>query len=77
MDVLYEGVRARLYIYQENPAMASEVGRYAAAALNKFASDQEMTDSVARVQHARRYFNRNRHRYPGYYGVKWFGRVED
>lgn len=77
MDVLYYGVLAEVYRYQENPAMATLVGNQAAELWRRFASDQNMTDSVARIQHGRRYFNRYRYRYPGYYGLRWFGRVED
>lgn len=76
-DVLYYAVLADLYRYQENPSMAEDAAKTAANSWLRFASDQEMTDSVARIQPARPYFNRRRNRYRGYYGLKWFGRVED
>lgn len=75
MDVLHYGVLAELYRYQENPAMLADCRKEAANAWRVFASDQEMTDSVARVQMGRRYFNRTR-QYEGYYGLRWFGKVE-
>jgi hypothetical protein len=77
LDVLYYAVVADLYGYQENGAMADRVGKIAALSWNTFASDQEMTDSVARIQPGRRYFNRRRDRYAQSYGLKWFGRVDD
>lgn len=77
LDVLYYQLLADIYGYQENAAMADRVGKIAANSWIRFASDQEMTDSMARIQPARRHFNRRRGRYPGYYGLKWFGRVED
>lgn len=77
LDVLYYGVLAELYIVQENIAMSQTVAKMAANSWARFASDQEMTDSTARIQHARRYLGRQRTRYRGYYGLKWFGRVDD
>lgn len=77
LDVLYYAVLADLYGYQENATMADRAGKIAAMSWNTFASNQEMTDSVARIQPARRYFNRRRDRYAGFYGLKWFGRVDD
>lgn len=77
MDVLYYKTLAALYVYQENPAMAGEVGKQAANAWRRFASDHEVTDSRAHLMHGRRYFNRGRSRYRGFFGLNWFGRVED
>lgn len=76
MDVLYYGVLADIYRIQENAGMAQSAARDAANAWVRFSSDQEMTDSVARVQHSRRYFNRNQQRYRGFYGLRWFGRID-
>lgn len=75
MDVLHYGVLAEIYRYQENPTMLADCRREAARAWQLFSSDQEMTDSVARIQKGRDYFNRGR-RYEGYYGLQWFGKVE-
>lgn len=75
MDVLHYGVLAEIYRYQENPAMLADCRTEAARAWQVFASDQEMTDSVARIQPGRKYFT-NRRQYTGYYGLKWFGKVE-
>lgn len=77
LDVLYFFMLADTYINQENPTLADMVGKQAAAAWNRFASDQDMTDSVARVKHQRKYFNRGRSSRRGYFGLRWFGRVED
>lgn len=77
LDVLYYAVLADIYRYQENAAMMESANKMATDSWRRFASDQEMTDSVARIQHGRKYFNRNRQRYVGYYGYKWFGRVDD
>lgn len=77
MDVLHYGVLAEIYRIQENPAMLDAVRTEAAQAWARFASDQEMTDSVARIQPGRRYFNRAaRRQYRGYYGLNWFGKVD-
>lgn len=75
MDVLHYGVLAEIYRYQENPAMLADCRTEAARAWMVFSSDQEMTDSVARLQPGRKYFTRNRN-YTGFYGLKWFGKVE-
>lgn len=75
LDVIFFTLVADLYAVQENPAMAEYWGKKATQAWVTFSSDQEMTDSVARVQHARRYFDRGR-RYRGYFGLTWFGKVE-
>jgi len=77
IDVLYYGVLAEVYRYQENPAMLAETSKMAANSWSRMAGDQEMTDSVARIQHRRRYFNRTRRKYPGFFGLNWFGRVDD
>lgn len=73
--VLYTAAVAEIYRLQENPAMLADARREATMAWNTFASDQEMTDSVARIQPGRSYFNRLRHR-RGYYGFSWFGKVD-
>lgn len=77
LDVLYYGVLADLYRVQENGAMAASAAKDAANSWVRFASDHEMTDSTARIQHARGYLGRQRARHRGYYGLKWFGRVDD
>lgn len=76
IDVLHYGVLAELYRIQENPAMLADCRSEAARAWRTFSSDQEMTDSVARIQSGGRHFRRRQHRYPGYYGLNWFGKVE-
>lgn len=77
MPVLFYGTLAEIYRFQNNAAMASEYGKMFARALTKMSSDHNMTDPVARIQHRRKYFQRRRHRYPGYYGLNWFGKVDD
>lgn len=76
LDVIFFTVVADLYAAQENATMADYWGKKAANSWLTFSSDQELTDSVARIQHARRYFDRGR-RYKGYFGLNWFGKVED
>ena len=76
MVALAYAVRAEIYRYQNNDAMAREYGRLAAEAFSRMASDHSLTDPVARIQHGRKYFNR-RQRYKGYYGLNHFGKVED
>lgn len=78
MDVLFYGVMAEIYRYQNNTAMAQEMSREYISAWTKFASDQDLVDPLARVQHQRHYFHRyRRNRYRGYFGLDWFGKVED
>lgn len=76
VPAIFYATLAEVYRLQNNPAMATDAGRKAAMAFNKLASDREMTDPVARIQHKRKYFNRGRQK-KGYYGLKWFGRVDD
>ncbi len=75
-DVIYYSVLSDLYAGQENTAMSDRYGKLAALAWQTLASDQEMTDSVARIQPARKYHGRGQ-RYRGYFGLNWFGKVED
>jgi hypothetical protein len=76
MPALYYGVLEQIYILQNNGAMAQAAGKHAFQAALKMAADHEVTDPVARIQHGRRYFNRERN-WRGYYGLRWFGKVED
>lgn len=77
-DVLYYNLLSEIYRYQENPAMVEYTSKKAAMAWSTFASDHEMTDSVARIQSGGDYHGRIRRRraYPGFYGLNWFGKVE-
>lgn len=76
IDVLTLSLRAKIYEDQNNTSMAASVGRQASMAWSRMAGDKEMTDSTARIQLGKKYFNRRRsHR--GYYGRKYFGRVDD
>lgn len=76
LDVIFFTLMADLYAAQENPTMADYWGKKASLSWLTFSSDQELTDSTARIQHGRRYFDRSR-RYRGYFGLNWFGKVED
>lgn len=76
IDVLYYGAVTELYVFQNNASMAQIMSTRYQDSWRRFASDQDMVDSVARMQHGRKYFSR-RHRYRGYYGLSWFGKVED
>jgi len=77
MDVLYFGILAEIYRYQNNPAMLQDARTQYQDAWRRFASDHDLVDPVARIQHGRNYFRRGRNRYSGFYGMKWFGKVED
>jgi hypothetical protein len=76
MAAMYYGILEQIYILQNNGAMAQAAGKHAFQAALKMAADHEVTDPVARIQHGRRYFNRHRNR-SRYYGLNWFGKVED
>jgi hypothetical protein len=75
-DVILLALRAKIYQDQNNVQMFQAVQSEAGAALLRMQSDMEVTDSVAMFKHKRNYFNR-RQKYRGYYGTKWFGKVDD
>lgn len=77
MPALFYGVVSQIYQFQNNAAMAREVGLKAVVAYNKMAGDHKITDPNARIQNGRSYFRKGSRRHRGYYGTKWFGKVDD
>jgi hypothetical protein len=74
---VYFEVLSMIYAHQENPVMSDKMAKEAAIARNTMASDQEMTDSRARIQNGGRYFTRGRRRMETvFYGLDYFGKVE-
>lgn len=77
-DVILLALRAKIYQDQNNMQAYKDTTSEAASAWLRMVGDQELTDSRARFIHGRNYFHRYRNRrYPGYYGLKWFGKVDD
>lgn len=77
-DVILLGLQAKIYKDQNNMVAFKETNTEAAQAWIRMVGDQELTDSRAKIMHARNYFHRHRkRRFPGFYGLKWFGKVDD
>lgn len=77
MDVLYYGVLADTYRYLENSEGYTTARADFMQSYNKMISDNQLTDSQMVIVPARNYWNRSRRKFRGFYGTKWFGRVDD
>jgi hypothetical protein len=75
-DVMLLGLRAKIYQDQNNTQVYQQVQSEFSQAWLRMAADIEVTDSVASFKHKRNYFNR-RQKYRGYFGTRWFGKVDD
>lgn len=75
-DVLILHVRSSIYVDQNNPTMAQLILKEAKSAWSRMASDVSLVDSRARLQNGGHYFRRRRGRYHGYYGLKYFGKID-
>jgi len=78
-DVLYYGALADTYRYLENDSGFASAFRDYQASLSRLYGDDQLTDSRVILKPARNYHNRTRSRrgWRGYFGLKWFGKVDD
>lgn len=78
-DVLYYGTLADTYRYLENDSGFATAFRDYQQSLSRLYGDDQLTDSRVILKPARNYNNRvrGRRRWQGFFGLKWFGKVED
>lgn len=78
LDVIYYAALADAYRALGDPTNSSSSRQDAMISYTKLSADQAATDSTSIMQGARNYFNRaaKRSRARGFFGLKWFGRVD-
>lgn len=78
LDVMYYGVLHDMYRYLADAQNSNSALRDYQTSFSRMVSDNALTDQEPRIQPSRNYYNRvRRGAYRGYFGTRWFGKVDD